>query len=82
MLDPFDPNKNTGSYVNLQRRIFQRVQSSGINDQIIESVRKSYEDAINAEIIVLSRSEKRRLFSQVVKLVLEDMLKELDNRPL
>ena len=82
MLDPFDPNKNTGSYVNLQRRIFQRVQSSGINDQIIESVRKSYEDAVNAEIIVLSRSEKRRLFSQVVKLVLEDMLKELDNRPL
>ena len=27
MLNPFDPNKDTGSYVNLQKRIFQRVQS-------------------------------------------------------
>lgn len=61
MVNPSGPNKNNGSYVNLQKRIFQRVQSSEINNQIIEIVRKSYESAINAENIALSLPERKRL---------------------
>lgn len=79
MLNPFDPNKETGSYVNLQKRIFQRVQSSEINNQIIEIVRKSYDDAINAENVELSRTESKRLLSQILRLVLEDLNKKLDD---
>lgn len=77
MLNPFDPNKDTGSYVNLQKRIFQRVQSSEINNQIIEVVRKSYEDAVNAENVELSRDENKRLLSQILRLVLEDLIKQV-----
>jgi uncharacterized protein YeeX (DUF496 family) len=79
MLNPFDPNKDSGSYVNLQKRIFQRVQSSEINNQIIKVVRESYEDAINAEIIELSREERKRLLSQVLRLVLEDLNRKFDD---
>ena len=78
MLNPFGSNNDTGSYFNLQKRILQRVQSSGINEQIIESVRRAYEDAINAENIVLSGPERRRLFSQISKFILEDVNKKLD----
>jgi hypothetical protein len=79
MLNPFDSNKDNGSYVNLQKRIFQRVQSSKINDQLIEVVRKSYDDAINAENVELSRTESKRLLSQILRLVLEDLNKKLDD---
>ena len=80
MLNPFDPNNsnnNPGSYFNLQKRMFQRVQSSGINDQILEVFRKAYEDAINVENIVLSRPERKRLASQILRSVLEDLIKKL-----
>jgi hypothetical protein len=79
MLNPFDPNKDTGSYVNLQKRIFQRIQSSEINNQIIKIVRESYEDAINAENVALSRAESKRLLSQILRLILEDLDKKLDD---
>jgi len=77
MLSPFDPNKDSGSYINLRQRIFQRVHSSEINDQIIKIVRESCENAINAENIELSRGERKRLGSQIVRLVLEDAIKKL-----
>lgn len=77
MVNPFDPNKDTGSYINLQKRTFQRVQSSEINNQIIEIIRKSFEDAIIAENVALSPAERKRLKSQIVKLVLEDMIERL-----
>lgn len=75
----FNPNKNNGSYINLQKRIFRRVQSSEINNQIIEIVRKSYEDAINTENIELSRAESKRLQSQILRLVLEDLIRKMDD---
>ena len=78
MLNPFGSQQVPGSYVNLQKRMLQRVQSARINDQIFEVVKQAYEVALNEEGIVLSRPERKRLFSQLLKLVLDDMLKKLD----
>ena len=82
MLSTFNPNNDTGSYVNLQKRIFQRVQSSEINNQIIKIVRESYDDAIDAENIALSRAEKKQLLSQILKLTLENMIEKLGDNSL
>jgi len=79
MLNSFNSNKETGSYVNLRERIFQRIRSSDVDNRIIETVRRYYEDAINEENIDLSDAEKRRLFSQILKLILEDLNKKLGN---
>jgi hypothetical protein len=79
MLNPFGSNNDTGSYFNLQKRIFQRVQSSGINNQIIETIRKAYQEAINTENIVLTRTESKRLLSQILRLVLDDLSKKSDD---
>ena len=82
MLNPFGSQQVPGSYVNLQKRMLQRVQSAKVDDQIFEVVQKAYEIALNEEGIVLSRPERKRLLSQILKLVLEDMIKKLDkNRP-
>jgi hypothetical protein len=80
MLNPFGSQQTPGSYINLQQRMFQVVQSAGVNDQIFLVVQKAYEDALNAENVVLSRPERKRLFAQILKLVLEDMIKKIADR--
>ena len=79
MLSPGDFNKDFGSYVNLKKRVFQRVQSSGINDKILDIARQACEEAIKAEGVVLARVEKKRLQTQVLKLILDEMSKGLEN---
>jgi len=79
MLNPGDLNKDFGSYVNLKKRVFQRVQSSGINDKILDIARQACEEAIKAEGVVLARVEKKRLQTQVLKLILDEMSKGLEN---
>jgi len=80
MLNPFGSQQYPGSYINLQKRMLQRVQSAKIDDQIFEVVKQAYEVALNEEGIVLSRPERKRLLSQLLKLVLDDMMKKLDDR--
>jgi hypothetical protein len=81
MLNPFGPQQDPSrsSYVNLKKRMLQKVQDSKVNDQIFEIVRKAFEDALNQENVVLSRPERMRLFSQILQSVLEDMVRKLEN---
>lgn len=79
MKNPFGSQPVPGSYKNLQQRIFQRVQAK-VNNQILGAVMQAYEDALNTENIVISRQERNRLFSQILKLVLEDVIKKHDGR--
>lgn len=80
MQSPFGSQQDGSPYVGLQKRMLQRVQTANVNEQIVEVVKKAYENAVDTEAILLSRSEKKRLFTQILKLVLEDMIKKLDDR--
>ena len=80
MQNPFAPQPDPNSYINLKERIFQNIKASGINDQIFGVVKRNYELALADENAVLSRPERSRLLSQVLKQVLEDMLKKLEGR--
>jgi hypothetical protein len=75
MQNPFGFQPDSGSYVNLLKRLFQSVQSANINDLIIEIIKK----ALETENVVLSRPERKRLFSQIVTLVSEDLTKTLED---
>jgi hypothetical protein len=82
MLNPFGTQNypQGGSYTDLKKRVLRRVQAAKVSDQIFESVQKAYEDVLTSEQIVLSRPERKRLLSQILRSVLEDMLKKLDDR--
>lgn len=80
MLNPFGPEQIPGSYVGLRKRMFQHVQDMRVNDQIFEVVKNAYERALLGENIVLSHPERNRMLSQIMKMVLEDMIKKLDSR--
>jgi len=80
MENPFDSHPDSGSYINLKERVFQKVQAANINDQIFLVVQNTYEQALAGENIFLSRPERKRLFSQILELVLSDMINKLDSR--
>jgi hypothetical protein len=75
MKNPFGSQEDPSSYVNLRSRLFQSVQSAKINDQIMTVIK----EAFIAENVVLSQPERKRLFSQIVRLVSEDLAKKLDD---
>ena len=78
MLNPFAPQSDPGSYMDLRKRMFQNVQSMKVEDKIFEVVKNTYEQALIRENVVLSRAEKSRLLSQIMKMVLKEMLEKLD----
>lgn len=77
MKNPFGDQQIPGSYHNLKERMYKKV-SAKVNIQISEIIVKAYENALNEENVVLSRPERNRLFSQIVKLVMEDVIKKPD----
>jgi uncharacterized membrane protein YheB (UPF0754 family) len=80
MQNPFAPQPESNSYINLKERILQQVRSARVNDRIFKVVQNAYEEALAQENIILSRPERKRLLAQVLKQVLADMLKKLDER--
>ncbi|MEW6085588.1 MAG: hypothetical protein AB1607_13435 [Chloroflexota bacterium] len=80
MKNPFGDQQIPGSYHNLEERMYKKV-SAKVNEQILEIMMKAYENALYAENVVLSRPERKRLFSKILKLVFEDLFKKLDGGP-
>ena len=54
------------------------VRGKRVYDQIFQIVQNAYEDALKTENIILSRAEQKRMFAQILRLMLEDMIKKLD----
>jgi len=79
MRNPFGADPDSGSYVGLQKRIFERLRSAGVDAQLNDIVDKAYRAALAAENIVLARGEKKRLLADVLKLVLDDVKNRFDD---
>ena len=79
MKTPFGDQQIPGSYHNLKERMYKKV-SAKVNDQILGILQKAYENALYEENVALSRPERNSLFSQIVQMIMEDVLKKL-NRP-
>lgn len=81
-MNPFGPQQEPGlsSYVNLKQRILKKVQAAKLEDQIFQIVQNAFEEALDKENVLLSRPERKRLFSQILLAVLNDMAGKLDAR--
>ena len=75
MKNPFGDQQVPGSYQGLKERMYKKV-SANVNDQIREIMMKAYENALYEENVVLSRPERNRLFSQILRQIVEDILKK------
>ena len=79
MKNPFGDQQIPGSYHNLKEHMYKKV-SAKVNDQIREIMTKAYEDALYEENVVLTRPERNRLLSQIVTMVMEDVIKRIDDQ--
>jgi hypothetical protein len=76
MKNPFGDQQIPGSYFNLKERLYKNV-SADVNDLILDMLMKAYENALHKENIVLTRPERKRLLSQVMTMVMDDVLKKI-----
>jgi len=86
MLNPFDPQQDsdpTGILAGLrrQKKLLKDIQDTRIDDRIFQVVQDAFEEALKKEhVIVMPEIAKKYLLAQVMKQVLSDMIKKLDNR--
>lgn len=79
MFNPPNPYQNSGSYIDLLKRMTQRMQQQKVDDQLLEILQQAFEKELDLRNIVLSRPERVRLFRQITKTILTDMLGKLDD---
>lgn len=73
MKNPFGDQQVPGDYRNLKERMYKRV-SANVNEKIASMLKNSFENALDEENVILSRPERKRLFSHIVEMVMNDIL--------
>jgi hypothetical protein len=76
MKNPFGDQQIPRSYYDLTERLYKNV-SANVKDQMLEMMIKAYENALHQENVVLSRPERKRLLAQIMKMVMDDMIKKI-----
>jgi hypothetical protein len=71
------PNQDPGSYFGLLKRMTEGVQRK-LGDQIIMMIQNACEKELDEEKVVLSRPERVRLFRQIAKTILTEMISKVD----
>lgn len=74
MRNPSDFYPNPGAYDDLLKQMTRRARENKIDNQIFEILQQVFEKELSQRNIVLSRSERVRLFRQVAKAILTDVL--------
>jgi len=78
MFNPLVPPD--GMYVNLRRRMLQNLKAQGVEGSILEIAQTAYERTLKFENVMLTPLEKKKLFSDVLKLLFEDMNNHVDGK--
>lgn len=65
---------NPGSYDDILKRMTQRMRENKIDDQIFGILQQVFEKELSQGNLTLSRSDRVRLFQQITKAVLADVL--------
>ena len=56
------------------------VRTGKVYDQIFQVVQAAYDETLKTENIQISSDERKQLFPHILRAMLEDMLKKLDDR--
>jgi hypothetical protein len=68
---------DSGSYVDLRARLRKKMQQNGlIKEKILAALQTTYEQALADAPVVLARSERERLFQQLLEDILTEVITE------
>jgi hypothetical protein len=68
-----------GGHADLHKRISRRMDAAGIRAQVSAALEKAFEAALTDEPVVVSRPERKRLFRQVARDILQEVAAALDD---
>ena len=74
MVSQSDFYPNPGSYDDILKRMTRRIRENKIDNQILGILQQVFEKELSKGNIVLSRPDRVRLFQQVAKAILADVL--------
>ena len=77
MFNPPNSLPDFGSYHDLQKKMTQRMMAAKLDDEFLRLFQAKYEEELAARKIMLSRPERNRLYKQILKAILNDMLSKL-----
>ena len=75
----FNSYQYSGSYDDLLKLMTRRAQQNEVDNQILEILQQFFEKELGKEHKVLSRPERVRLFQQVTKAILAEVLGKIDS---
>ena len=76
MFNPPEIYPNPGSYEDVLKRMTRRMQEQELDDQILKILQNAFEKELKHRI-VLSRPDRKRLFLEVSKSILADVLEKM-----
>jgi len=74
----FNSYQYSGSYDDLLKLMIRHAQQNEVDNQIFEILKQFFEKELGKENRPLSRPERIRLFQQVTKAILTDVLGKID----
>ena len=79
MLNPPDYYGNSDSFDDLLKRVTRRVREQKVDHQIVELLQQVFDKDLSKANLVLSRSDRVRLFREVSKAILTDARGKIDD---
>ena len=79
MANPPNFYQNPGSYDDILKQMTQRMQQKQVDNQIVTMLQQAFEKELTQGNLVLSRSERGRLFQQVSKTILRNVIRKIDD---
>jgi hypothetical protein len=70
--------QDAGSFAELLKRITQGVKAGNVEKKLTEVLGGAFDTELDRQHVVLSRPERKRLFDQVAKAVLTEIIDKLD----
>lgn len=77
MFNPPNSLPDFGSYEDIQKKMIQRVRQANLDEKILDILKAKFEEELSQRNVMLSRPERNRLFRDVAKSVLDDVLAKL-----
>jgi hypothetical protein len=77
MFNPPNSLPDFGSYEDIQKKMIQRVREANLDEKILDILKAKLEEELSQRNLMLSRPERNRLFRDVAKSVLDNVLAKL-----
>ncbi len=68
------PNPSNDPYQRFKQQVFHQIKDKFLNEELVAQMKYSFEELLRTEPIVFTRNEKKRLFQEVLREIVDDIL--------